>query len=77
MKSVAKSHNLAPSSRYQVGLKLLQDKGWDEDVAMSAMRESGGNITQALEALQEEDRSVKKDQAFQDEIKHCKRTKRC
>lgn len=35
---------------------MLRSKGWDEDVAMSAMREAQGNSTQALEALQEEDR---------------------
>lgn len=42
--------------RYQEGLALLQEKGWDEDVAMAAIREAQGNSTQALEALQEEDR---------------------
>lgn len=42
--------------RYEEGLAELQERGWDEEVAMSAMREANGNTTQAFEALQEEDR---------------------
>lgn len=43
-------------SRYAEGLADLQQRGWDSDVAMSAMREANGNSTAALEALEEEDR---------------------
>lgn len=42
--------------RYEEGLADLQQRGWDSDVAMSAMREANGNSTAALEALEEEDR---------------------
>lgn len=31
-------------------------KGWDEDVALSAMREADGNTTAALLALEDDDR---------------------
>lgn len=44
--------------RYEEGLADLQQRGWDSDVAMSAMREAGGNSTAALLALEEEDRWV-------------------
>lgn len=42
--------------RYKEGLADLQQRGWDEEVAMSAMREAAGNSTAALLALEEEDR---------------------
>lgn len=42
--------------RFKDGLGELQAKGWDEDVAMSAMRRAEGNSTAALLALEEEDR---------------------
>lgn len=47
---------LLHSGRYRDGLADLQQRGWDEDVAMSAMREADGNCTAALFALEEEDR---------------------
>lgn len=44
------------NGRYKEGLADLQQRGWDEEVAMSAMREAAGNSTAALLALEEEDR---------------------